>query len=376
MTDISSWIGIVLLLLGILAACEVFTNAIENLGERLNLSHEFTGSILAAIGTALPETILPLVAIYMASTGLASEAAAHKDIAIGAILGAPFMLGTLAMFLLGLSILTHKKQRKSTSLNINLTHLNRDLIYFLQAFLIAGLATMFSSNYLSSIINYLCSNELVIKLVNFNNIPTQCDDSTSMLLRIAVALVIIGLYVKYLIETYKASKQEESGEDNDCPVLYLERFFGIKVSLLTVIIQTLIGLAGIIYFAHGFVETIEHISKLTSISPMVLSLIISPIATELPEKVNSWIWSSQGKDTLAMGNLSGAMVFQASIPCVIGIVLTPWQLNPLALACAVLAIISSLILLAAIKFKKEISYKTLMVCGSLYLIYLGLIFVL
>ncbi len=235
---------------------------------------------------------------------------------------------------------------------------------------------MFSSNYLSSIINALCSNELIIKLINLNNIPTQCNDSTSIILRIAVALIILGLYVKYLIETYKASKQEESGEDNDCPVLYLERFMGIKVSLLTVIIQTVIGLAGIIYFAHGFVETIEHISKLTSISPMVLSLIISPIATELPEKVNSWIWSSQGKDTLAMGNLSGAMVFQASIPCVIGIVLTPWQLNPLALSCAVLAIISSLILLAAIKFKKEISYKTLLVCGSLYLVYLGLIFIL
>ncbi len=376
MPDISSWIGIVLLLLGILASCEIFTNAIENLGERLNLSHEFTGSILAAIGTALPETILPLVAIYMSHTGLASEAAAHKDIAIGAILGAPFMLATLAMFLLGLSIVTHKSQRKSTSLIINLPHLHRDLIYFLQAFLIAGLATMFSINYLNSIINYLCSTELVVKLINFNNIATQCCDSSSMILRIIIALLIIGLYVKYLIETYKASKKELGGEDNDCPILYLEKFCGLKVSLMTVVIQTLIGLAGIIYFAHGFVATIEHISTVTSISPLVLSLIISPIATELPEKVNSWIWSSQGKDTLAMGNLSGAMVFQASIPCVIGILLTPWQLNPLALSCALLAIISSLILLAAIKFKKEISYKTLLACGSLYLVYLALIFVL
>jgi cation:H+ antiporter len=66
------WLEIVFLLIGILVACQVFTNAIENLGEALNLNHEFTGSILAAVGTALPETILPLVAIFMSTSSAGS----------------------------------------------------------------------------------------------------------------------------------------------------------------------------------------------------------------------------------------------------------------------------------------------------------------
>ena len=38
---------------------------------------------------------------------------------------------------------------------------------------------------------------------------------------------------------------------------------------------------------------------------MLLALVIAPIATELPEKFNSLIWVRQGKDTLAMGNITG-----------------------------------------------------------------------
>ena len=374
------WLQMILLLLGILVSCEVFTNAIENLGERLNIGHEFTGSVLAAVGTALPETILPLVAIYMASQGAIGAVATKNDIAIGAILGAPFMLSTLTMFLLGLSIYLHRNSRKSTNLELNSEHLERDLRYFLKVFFIAILATGLSSDYLTHIISKLCQTEFGIKLLNLFNagIPNQCYDEISFSLRAIVGFLIIALYINYLMVTYKASKKEFSGEYeiHDCPILFLERFFKLKVNMTTVIIQTLIGLAGIIYFAHGFIGAIEHISELINVSPLILSLIVSPIATELPEKVNSWIWSSQGKDVLAMGNLSGAMVFQASIPCVIGILMTPWVLSPIAVACAVLAIISSSVLLYTLKTKSKISYKVLLGCGVFYLIYLGLIFLL
>ena len=41
------------------------------------------------------------------------------------------------------------------------------------------------------------------------------------------------------------------------------------------------------------------------VSEILLALVIAPIATELPEKFNSLIWVRQGKDTLAMGNITG-----------------------------------------------------------------------
>jgi len=91
---------IILLLIGllmILFAAEGFTNGIETLGRRLSLSQAVVGSILAAVGTALPETILPIVAIFFYG-----GVSAH-EVGIGAILGAPFMLSTLAFFLIGLT---------------------------------------------------------------------------------------------------------------------------------------------------------------------------------------------------------------------------------------------------------------------------------
>jgi len=76
----------------ILAGCELFVNGVEWFGRKLNLGEGAVGSVLAAVGTALPETVIPLIAI------LVSRGDSGHAIGIGAILGAPFMLSTLAIF--------------------------------------------------------------------------------------------------------------------------------------------------------------------------------------------------------------------------------------------------------------------------------------
>ena len=48
----------------ILLASKLFTNALEHLGARLKISEGVAGSLFAAVGTALPETIVPLLAIF------------------------------------------------------------------------------------------------------------------------------------------------------------------------------------------------------------------------------------------------------------------------------------------------------------------------
>ena len=50
-------------LAAILVAASLFTNAVEILGARLGLQQGAVGSVLAAVGTALPETMIPVVAI-------------------------------------------------------------------------------------------------------------------------------------------------------------------------------------------------------------------------------------------------------------------------------------------------------------------------
>src|SRR6478672_9101312 len=103
---------LVIALAVILIAAELFTNGIEWFGHKLNLAEGVVGSVLAAVGTALPETMIPLVAILFAGARGGDPAAAH-EIGVGAILGAPFMLSTLAMFVTGIGVIGYSRRRAS-----------------------------------------------------------------------------------------------------------------------------------------------------------------------------------------------------------------------------------------------------------------------
>ena len=115
----------------ILLGAEVFTNGIEWLGIKLNMSEGATGSILAAIGTATPETLIPIVAILFTNT------ADSDEIGVGAILGAPFMLATLVMLLIGATAYFLRKRRGRDTLRVDAAHASRDLSFFLILYTIA-----------------------------------------------------------------------------------------------------------------------------------------------------------------------------------------------------------------------------------------------
>jgi Ca2+/Na+ antiporter len=101
-------------LAAILAAAYLFTNAVEMLGGRLDLGQGAVGSVLAAVGTALPETMIPIVAILGAALA-GGDSGVAGEIGIGAILGAPFLLATLAMFVAGTSALGYRRRRESVT---------------------------------------------------------------------------------------------------------------------------------------------------------------------------------------------------------------------------------------------------------------------
>src|SRR5579863_10035751 len=91
-------IQLVLMLIIILIASQLFTNGLEHFGERFAISTGVTGSIFAAIATALPETIIPILAIIAGTP----NKEVNQEISIGAILGAPLMLSTLSTFLMAM----------------------------------------------------------------------------------------------------------------------------------------------------------------------------------------------------------------------------------------------------------------------------------
>src|SRR6478735_287751 len=121
----------------ILLGAELFTNGIEWFGRKLGLAEGAVGSVLAAVGTALPETMIPIIAIAFGS-GESSEA-----VGVGAILGAPFMLSTLAMFVTGVGVIALRKRRATdTRMAVDTTVLVHDIRYFLIAYGLA-IATAF-----------------------------------------------------------------------------------------------------------------------------------------------------------------------------------------------------------------------------------------
>lgn len=137
--------------------------------------------------------------------------------------------------------------------------------------------------------------------------------------------------------------------------------------------QVLGSLLLIVWGSYIFVDKVQIISVQMGISPFILAMIIAPIATELPEKFNSVIWINKGKDTLAIGNITGAMVFQGSVITAIGIMMTDWHLNSAALLTVALTFASVGMAYLQIRIKKHLTPGTLLVGGGFYLAFILLV---
>ena len=122
----------------------------------------------------------------------------------------------------------------------------------------------------------------------------------------------------------------------------------------------------------------DRLAAALGVSEILLALVIAPIATELPEKFNSLIWVRQGKDTLAMGNITGAMVFQSAIPTVVALVLAgaSWHVDEdslIAFLSAGIAFIAVAAIFGPMWRHARLDGRSLLVGGVLYLVYLGIV---
>jgi cation:H+ antiporter len=338
-------VALVIILLG----AELFTNGIEWFGRRLNLAEGAVGSVLAAVGTALPETMIPAVAILL-SSGAADHEGSH-GVGVGAILGAPFMLATLAMFVTGLGVIASRKRRRSgTLMPVDVSVLGLDVGYFFVAYGIAVAAAL---------------------------VPVGFD-----IVRYVAVVALVVLYVHYVKRHLDA---DPAAHEEELPALRLRRWDppGFRVDpyvprLRAINLQVLLALGMILVGAVVFVDNVQHLALTLGIDAVLLSLVIAPIATELPEKFNSLIWVRQGKDTLAMGNITGAMVFQSCFPTAIAIVFaaSAWTItadNMVAFASAIIAFVSTAVIFVPMLRWRRLSAQLLLVGGLFYVLYLMLV---
>jgi cation:H+ antiporter len=341
MTRHMSWAALVVSLLLILLAAELFTNGVEWVGEGFGLSEGVVGSVLAAVGTALPETLLPLVAIL-------SGHEAGEEIGIGAILGAPFMLTTLAMVVIAVAVLVYARGgARSLTLQIDRRTIQQDLGYFLVMYALAMLAGL-----------------LHVKAVH-----------------VCLAIVLVVGYVYYVRRHFQAPDDESSEGSGEIQALRLWVWaralrrsipeWSIDRSVAAPFVQTGVGLALMVGGAKLFVDAVGDIGASAGLSPLAFSLLVAPLATELPEKFNSVLWIRRRKDTLAMGNMTGAMVFQSSFPVTVGLLLTPWELAHEALVAACIALIAGSVVYATLRFRGRLTAPLLLMQGVFYVGYVA-----
>jgi len=319
---------LIIALLIILAAAELFTNSVEWFGRRFNLGEGAVGSILAAVGTALPETLLPVIALVV----LGGDAG--HDIGVGAILGAPFMLSSLAMFVTASAVVIFSLTgRRTLKVTVNETSMRRDLSHFIGAYalaMVAGLVRIPALDWLLA----------------------------------GVLVVMYGWYV-YL------TLREEGDLSGESKPLYFHRGHSPDLPhVWRIILQIVVALAGIVAGAQFFVEQVRDISVSLGASPLIVALLIAPVATELPEKFNSVIWIRQRKDTLALGNITGAMVFQSTFPVSIGLLFTSWSLPFTALLSGILALVSGTVFYLTLRTRHTLTWWSLAGGGSMYVVYL------
>jgi cation:H+ antiporter len=334
------WLQLASSLLVILGGAELFTNGVEWIGEGFGLSEGVVGSVLAAVGTALPETLLPLVAIL-------SGHAAGDEIGVGAILGAPFMLTTLAMVVIAVTVLvTSRGGRRPKELEFDRRVLRQDLGYFLVMYALA----------------------VVAGLLDVGAID------------VGLAIVLVVGYGYYVRRHFQASPDSEaSSEGVDVKPLYVWGWLGLvrrnlaawtkDTSILAPFVQVVLALGAIIGGAQLFIGAVDGIAGRFGVPPLAFTLLVAPVATELPEKFNSVLWVRRRKDTLALGNMTGAMVFQSSFPVTIGLLLTPWRLAHEALVAALFALAAGSVLYATVRFRGKLTAGLLLVQGVFYVGY-------
>ena len=313
----------------LLAGALLFTNAIEWFGSKLGLGQGAVGSVLAAVATALPESLIPIVAII-------GGAAGSHDVATGAILGAPLLLATVAMVLVGGSAFLYRNRRpQSLACDVHFPTLERDLAFFMGC-LLAALLLGFGA-------------------------PRP--------LQIGGAMALVLAYAAYVVWTFRHSGPVQAEEKLHPLVLDTTR--GDPPAMSAVVVQLVVALGAIVGGAHIFVEQILHVADSVGIEPLILSLVLAPFATELPEKANSFFWVRDGKDSLALGNITGAMVFQSTLPVSVGLLFTNWDLDRYSIVAACLALAGGFVAILTLQIQRRFTGRAILLWAGLYAAFLA-----
>ena len=330
---------------------EWFVNAVEWLGQRLNIGTMAVGTILAAFGTALPESVVTLVAV---TTGPTAEI---RNIGVGAAMGGPLVLATVAYGVTGAVLLLRRRSRSREMVLVGVgaarlverpiserddagailadrahtARLVKDQRWFMAVFVV----------------------KVALGLVAFAIKPW-------------LGLVFFAVYGVYFWREIRGDTTGDHDEHELAPLKLQPRT--ARPATTAVLVQTLGALAVIFVSSQIFVHQLDAIGPMLGLSSAVTALLLSPIATELPETMNAIIWVRQGKTQLALANISGAMMIQATVPSGLGLLFTDWRLDHALLWSGAITMAAITYLLVTMRANK-LTPTRLAMAALLYLIF-------
>ncbi len=309
-------------------ACEFFVNGIEWLGRKLGIGETATGTILAAFGTALPESAVTFVAVVF------GRDAAQKDIGVGAALGGPLVLATISYAVVGAAMLWNRRRlgRATSTVECDSKKLRSDQGWFLSIFIV----------------------KIGLGLWMFSFKPW-------------LGAVFLLAYAVYLL-------RELGGDQVHSDELLEPLKFHAKgdPGLWWPLLQTTLALIAIAVASKVFVGQLEAIGVWAGLSPQLVALLLSPVATELPETMNALIWVRQGKERLALANISGAMMIQATIPTALGLFYTSWMFSRELIVSGVITVIAVAALLGLFS-RAAVNARFLIPLAALYAVFVAVI---
>ena len=281
----------------IYVSCEYFVNGVEWVAHRFGVSQTATGTVLAAFSTALPESVVTFVAV------VSGHGAAQKAIGVGAALGGPLVLSTLAYAVVSAVFLTstHSPGRRVVSRTARKYLLN-DQKWFMMIF--------------------VC--KVALGLVAFAHKPW-------------LGILFLLAYAAYVWHEITAVGNASDAETLE-PLKIRPR--DDRPATIWAVIQTVGALVAIFLASQLFVKQLEAIGPWLGMAPQLVALLLSPVATKLPETLNAVIWVRQGKVDLALANISGAMMIQATAHSALGLMFTPWMLDHILIWAAVVTMMS------------------------------------
>lgn len=253
----------------------------EHLSEKFGA--KFVGRVLLSIATTLPEIA---IVIYAAAKG-------SFGIAIGSGLGSNLLMMTLGLAIM--LIIATTRLSMAPLKQIDVSTFKNDMIFLILAAIISFVLFLDGFNYFDAFI----------------------------FMGLFAGYIILSLYEMRVENKDKISKEnisKNSNNNNNNKELIVEQNISKdtnddKKKFIKAIGTFFLGAIGILFGAEPFIHSLEGLSVEIGISAVVLAVIISPIAGEMPEKISMMILARKGAAgaSIAIANVLGSKILNNTL---------------------------------------------------------------